>query len=250
MRKKLVAGNWKMNGSLAGNRKLLDALAPVDGVDIAVCVPYPYLAQAAEKLDGIDLGVQDVSEFTAGAYTGEVSAVMVAEFGCAYAIVGHSERRALFREGEAEIGRKAAAALAQGLVPIVCIGETLAEREAERVVAVIERQLAPVLEILGAEGLATAVLAYEPVWAIGTGRSATVAQVAETHAAIRAWLASHGVASERVKILYGGSVKADNARELFALDDVDGGLIGGASLIAEEFLAICRAAAVAQSCIE
>lgn len=250
MRKKLVAGNWKMNGGLASNRELLCALAPVAGVDVAVCVPYPYLAQASEALDGIALGVQDVSEFTAGPYTGEVSAAMVAEFGCGYAIVGHSERRALFREDEAQIGRKAEAALAHGVVPIVCIGETLAEREAGEVVAVVERQLAPVLEVLGREGLAKAVLAYEPVWAIGTGRSATVAQVAETHGAIRAWLANHGVAAERVKILYGGSVKADNARELFALDDVDGGLIGGASLVADEFLAICRAAAVVQSCIQ
>ena len=240
---RLVAGNWKMNGSLAANRELLDGLVSIPGVEIAVCVPYPYLAQAQQRPEGVALGAQDVSEYAAGAYTGEVSAAMLAEFGCRYAIVGHSERRALFGEEDATVGRKALAALQAGLVPIVCVGETLAECDEARAVEVIGRQLEAVREVLGAAAMGAVVLAYEPVWAIGTGRSASVAQVAEVHAAIRAWLKVHGVAAGGVRILYGGSVKADNAAALFAVEDVDGGLIGGASLVAADFLAICRAAA-------
>ncbi len=239
---RLVAGNWKMNGSLAANRDLLDGLVSVPGTEVAVCVPYPYLAQAQQRPTGVALGAQDVSEYGAGAYTGEVSAAMLAEFGCRYAIVGHSERRALFGEDDATAGRKAAAALRSGLVPIVCVGETLAERDDGRVMEVIGRQLAAVREVLGVAAMGEIVLAYEPVWAIGTGRSASVAQVAEVHAAIRAWLKAHGVAGG-VRILYGGSVKPDNAAAIFAVADVDGGLIGGASLVAAGFMAICRAAA-------
>ncbi|MBV2263272.1 MAG: triose-phosphate isomerase [Thauera sp.] len=239
---RLVAGNWKMNGSLAANRDLLDGLVSVPGTEVAVCVPYPYLAQAQQRPAGVVLGAQDVSEYGAGAYTGEVSAAMLAEFGCRYAIVGHSERRALFREDDATVGRKALAALQAGLVPIVCVGETLAERDEGRVLEVIGRQLEAVREVLGVAAMSVIVLAYEPVWAIGTGRSASVAQVAEVHAAIRAWLKAHGVA-EGVRILYGGSLKPDNAAALFAVEDVDGGLIGGASLAAADFMAICRAAA-------
>ena len=239
---RLVAGNWKMNGSLAANRDLLDGLVSVPGTEVAVCVPYPYLAQAQQRPAGVALGAQDVSEYGAGAYTGEVSAAMLAEFGCRYAIVGHSERRALFGEDDATAGRKAAAALRSGLVPIVCVGETLAERDDGRVMEVIGRQLAVVREVLGVAAMGEIVLAYEPVWAIGTGRSASVAQVAEVHAAIRAWLKAHGVAGG-VRILYGGSVKPDNAAAIFAVADVDGGLIGGASLAAADFMAICRAAA-------
>lgn len=239
---RLVAGNWKMNGSLAANRDLLDGLVSVPGTEVAVCVPYPYLAQAQQRPAGVALGAQDVSEYGAGAYTGEVSAAMLMEFGCRYAIVGHSERRALFGEDDATAGRKAGAALRAGLVPIVCVGETLAERDDGRVMEVIGRQLAAVREVLGVAAMGEIVLAYEPVWAIGTGRSASVAQVAEVHAAIRAWLKAHDVA-RGVRILYGGSVKPDNAAAIFAVADVDGGLIGGASLVAADFMAICRAAA-------
>lgn len=239
---RLVAGNWKMNGGLAANRDLLDGLMAVPGVEMAVCVPYPYLAQLLERPAGVALGAQDVSEFEAGAYTGEVSAGMLAEFGCRYVIVGHSERRALFGEDDAVVGRKAHAALAHGLVPIVCVGETLAERDEDRVMAVIGRQLAAVVDVLGVAAMAQVVVAYEPVWAIGTGRSASVEQVGEVHAAIRAWLAGRGVAAAAVRLLYGGSMKADNAAALFAVPDVDGGLVGGASLVAADFMAISRAA--------
>ncbi|APR05749.1 triose-phosphate isomerase [Thauera chlorobenzoica] len=240
---RLVAGNWKMNGSLVANRVLLDQLEASPGVEVAVCVPYPYLAQLQQRPGGLALGAQDVSEYAAGAYTGEVSASMLAEFGCRYVIVGHSERRALFGEQDVTVGRKARAALAAGVVPIVCVGETLAERDAGRVMAVIGRQLAAVLEVLGVAAMASVVLAYEPVWAIGSGSSASAEQVAEVHGGIRAWLVAHGVEAESVRILYGGSVKPGNAREIFAVADVDGGLIGGASLVAVDFMAICGAAA-------
>ena len=240
---RLVAGNWKMNGSLAANRKLLDELVVQPGMEMAVCVPFPYLAQLQERAPGLVLGAQDVSEFEAGAYTGEVSAAMLAEFGCRFVIVGHSERRALFGEDDLLVGRKARAALAQRLAPIVCVGETLAERDAGQAMSVIGRQLAAVVEVLGREAMAGVVLAYEPVWAIGSGRSAAVAQVEEVHAGIRGWLRAQGVSAEGVRILYGGSVKPENAAALFAVPDVDGGLIGGASLVGEDFMAICRAAA-------
>lgn len=240
---RLVAGNWKMNGSLAANRRLLDTLVVPSGVEVVVCVPFPYLAQLRERPNGLLLGAQDVSEYEAGAYTGEVSGAMLAEFGCRYVIVGHSERRALFGEDDLLVARKARAAMGQGLVPIVCVGETLAERDEGRATSVIGRQLDAVREVLGASAMSDVVLAYEPVWAIGSGRSATVAQVAEVHAGIRGWLRSWGVPAERVRILYGGSVKPGNAAGLFAVADVDGVLIGGASLVAEDFMAICRAAA-------
>lgn len=241
---KLVAGNWKMNGSLASNRALLDAIAPAVGVDVLVCVPFPYLAQAQERSPGIALGAQDVSEFANGAYTGEVSASMLRDFGCTFVIVGHSERRSLFGESDEIVGRKAAAALTAGIEPIVCVGETLAQRDAGRVVDVIGAQLNATLGVLGREGMGCITIAYEPVWAIGTGRSATAAQAGEVHRAIRAWLMERGVDSSRVRILYGGSMKPQNAVELFATECVDGGLIGGASLVPEDFSAICRAAAM------
>lgn len=242
---KLVAANWKMNGSLAANRALIEALEPVAGVEVVVCVPYPYLDQARRLLRVAALGAQDVCEFPVGAYTGEVSAAMLAEFDCRYVIVGHSERRALFGETDLAVGRKAAAALVGGLVPIVCVGETLAERDAGKVMDVIGRQLSAVIEVIGPADLARVVIAYEPVWAVGTGRTATPAQAAEVHSGIRGWLRAREVAVERVRILYGGSVKPDNAAELFSMPDIDGGLIGGASLVAIDFSAICRAAAVA-----
>lgn len=241
--RKFVAGNWKMNGSLAANEALLAGLEAVPGVEVALCVPYPYLGQLQRRPVGLELGAQDVSEFDVGAYTGEVSAAMLAEFGCRYVIVGHSERRALFGDDDLSVARKAEAALSFGLVPIVCVGETLAERDTGQVCAVISRQLAAVGEVLGRERFGGVVVAYEPVWAIGTGRSATAAQAEEVHAAIRGWLVEQGVQADAVRIVYGGSVKPDNAAELFAMPNVDGGLIGGASLVADDFMAICRAAA-------
>ncbi|MCL2162614.1 MAG: triose-phosphate isomerase [Betaproteobacteria bacterium] len=242
MARKLVVGNWKLNGSLAANEALLAACEALAGVDMAVCVPFPYLAQVASRLGGMALGAQTVSEFQSGAYTGEVSAEMLAEMGCRYVIVGHSERRALFGEDDATVGRKAAAALRAGLVPIVCVGESLSERDAGRVMEVIGRQLDAVRESIGAQGLSRTVIAYEPVWAIGTGRAASAEEAQAVHAAIRRQLAKYGAPAAEIRILYGGSVKTDNAQALFAMPDVDGGLIGGASLVAQDFMAVCRAA--------
>jgi triosephosphate isomerase len=234
MRARLVAGNWKMHGSLAANAALLDALVAA-GVDCAVCVPFPYLAQAADRLRGtrLALGAQTVSEHASGAYTGEVSASMLGEFGCRYVLVGHSERRQVFGETDAQVAAKFAAAQGAGITPILCVGETLAEREAGRTQEVVARQLDAVL----AKGeLGDAVLAYEPVWAIGTGRTATPQQAQEVHAFLRQRVTA------ATRVLYGGSVKADNAAAIFAQPDVDGGLIGGASLKAQEFIAICKLA--------
>jgi len=248
-RRSLVVGNWKMNGTLGDNAGLLRGLLDtVDGAGqerAAVCVPYPYLAQVGALLQGSGYawGAQDVSEFERGAYTGEVSVGMLAEFGCRYAIVGHSERRALFGESSAVVARKAARALAGGLTPIVCVGETLAEREAGQTHAVVGAQLNAVLDVLGADA-ARMVLAYEPVWAIGTGKTASPAQAQDVHAHLRALLAARSATlGADVSILYGGSVKADNAVELFAMPDIDGGLIGGAALVVKDFAAIIAAAA-------
>ncbi|HKE38457.1 MAG TPA: triose-phosphate isomerase [Casimicrobiaceae bacterium] len=243
MRGKLVVGNWKMHGGLKQNDALLADLragwtAPV-GRGLAVCVPFPYLWQAQAALSGsaIAWGVQNMSEHASGAFTGEVSAAMAAEFGCTYAIVGHSERRVLFKESDATVAAKASAAMQAGLTPIVCVGETLAEREAGSTGAVVTRQLEPVLASLG-DRIIRAVLAYEPVWAIGTGRNASPEQAQEVHHLLRQRL---GVENSAVPLLYGGSVKAPNARSLFQMPDIDGGLIGGASLKADEFLAIANA---------
>ena len=237
MRSRLVAGNWKMHGSRAANAGLLDAIARAaqGQAACAVCVPYPYLHQASERLAGtpVALGAQNVSEHAQGAYTGEVSAAMLAEFGCRYVIVGHSERRQLFGESDEQVAAKFAAARKAGLTPILCVGETLEEREAGRTEEVVGRQLSAVLEI---SSFSEAVLAYEPVWAIGTGRNATPEQAQAVHAFLR-----RRVSSE-TPILYGGSVKPANAAGLFAMPDIDGGLIGGASLIADDFIAILRAA--------
>ena len=246
MRLKLVVGNWKMNGGLAANAALLDALArewpPAvrDGRTLAVCVPYPYLAQARERLDGTPIawGAQDVSEQPAGAYTGDVAGGMIAEFGCRYVIVGHSERRQGHGETDALVAAKAKAVQAAGMMPIVCVGETLAEREAALTTTVVGRQIDEVSESLGA-AMPRTVVAYEPVWAIGTGRTATPAQAQEVHAFLRDRLSRTGAGE--VQLLYGGSVKAANAAALFAMADVDGALVGGASLDAKEFLAIARA---------
>ena len=252
MRTKLVVGNWKLNGSLAGNEALLKAVqagvfAAKDRI-CAVCVPYPYLAQMGTLLRGtaIAWGSQDVSRHEKGAYTGEVSGAMVAEFGARFAIVGHSERRSMFGETDSIVADKFAAARKAGLTPIFCVGETLAEREAGVTESVLARQLDALLAKQGAAGLEGAVVAYEPVWAIGTGKTATSAQAEEAHAFIRARIAAQdaGVAG-RLPILYGGSVKGSNAAELFAMPNVDGGLVGGASLAADDFIAIWRAAVAA-----
>ena len=249
MRRRLVAGNWKMHGTRAANETLLEGiLAGLGGlgeVECAVCVPYPYLAQASERLRGtaVGWGAQNVSEHAQGAYTGEVSAAMLADCGCRYVIVGHSERRQLYGESDAQVAAKFAAVQSAAMTPILCVGETLAERDAGKTENVVQRQLDEVLAVSGASGFAYAVLAYEPVWAIGTGRNATPEQARDVHAFLRARLAREdaGVARE-LRILYGGSVKAANAAALFAMQELDGGLIGGASLNAQEFLAIGRAA--------
>jgi triosephosphate isomerase len=246
MRGKLAVGNWKMNGRLASNAALLDALLrgwpakPSAARAMAVCVPFPYLAQARERLSGSSIawGAQDVSEHASGAFTGEVAAAMLAELGCRYAIVGHSERRAYHRESDALVAAKAKASLEAGVTPIVCVGETLAEREAGATDAVVSRQLDAAIEVLGSR-MRDVVVAYEPVWAIGTGRTATPEQAQEVHARLRKRLAA--VDAPDVPLLYGGSVKASNAASLFAMPDVDGGLVGGASLEASEFLAIALA---------
>jgi len=231
-RVRLVAGNWKMHGSRASIAALLDALVEENPTGCAVCAPFPYLAQVAERLRGstIAWGAQNVAEHAQGAYTGEVSAAMLAEFGCRYVIVGHSERRQLYCETDAQVAAKFAAVRSAGMTPILCVGETLAQREAGETEQVVERQLAAVR-------FADAVLAYEPVWAIGTGRNATPEQAQAVHALLR-----RRVPAE-TPILYGGSVKPQNAAAIFAMPDVDGGLIGGASLVAKDFLDIVKAAA-------
>lgn len=243
-RKRLVIGNWKMHGTQADNASLLNGLcagvAAVGKCELAVCVPFPYLGQANASLQGSGIlwGAQDVSVHEKGAYTGEVSAAMLADFSCRWVLVGHSERRSLHNEGDQLVAEKAAAALKAGITPVVCVGETLDEQESGRTTEIIARQLAPVLA-LGAEAVAKMVVAYEPVWAIGTGRTATPEQAQEVHAFIRARLAD--LNAKNVRILYGGSVKASNAASLFAMPDIDGALVGGASLVAEEFLRIAAA---------
>ncbi len=244
MRRKLVVGNWKMHGSRPANAELLSALiaARPFALDVAVCVPSIYIHETAATLAGSDIrwGAQDVSQHAQGAYTGEISAAMLAEAGCRYAIVGHSERRAYHGESDQVVADKAQAALAKGVTPIVCVGETLAQRDAGETEAVVKRQLSVVIHQL-AHCASEIVVAYEPVWAIGTGRTATPEQAQAVHAVLRAQLQAATGHGERMKILYGGSVKADNAATLFAQPDIDGGLIGGASLKAADFIAICRA---------
>ncbi|MBL8515671.1 MAG: triose-phosphate isomerase [Betaproteobacteria bacterium] len=248
MRRKLVVGNWKLNGSLAANAALVAAFRqrflPATGAVCGVCVPAVYLAQAAELLanTGIEPGAQDLSREVRGAFTGEVSAAMLADVGAKLCIVGHSERRALFGDTDEQVAVKFGRAKAAGLTPILCVGETLAEREAGVTDAVVIRQLDAVLAPHGRAALENAVVAYEPVWAIGTGKTATSEQAQSVHAVIRARLAKvdAGLAAE-MPILYGGSVKAANAAELFAMPDVDGGLVGGASLDAQEFVGIWNA---------
>lgn len=243
-RSKLVVGNWKMHGSRAANAELLAALLAGRpyAADVAVCAPAVFIGDVAATLAGSDIrwGAQDVSAHEQGAFTGEVSAAMLAECGCRYAIVGHSERRALHAESDELVAAKAQAALARGVTPIVCVGETLAERDAGQTEAVVKRQLSVVIHQL-AHCAAEMVVAYEPVWAIGTGRTATPEQAQAVHRVLRSQLHAATGRGEAMKILYGGSVKADNAPALFAQPDIDGGLIGGASLKAADFIAICRA---------
>ena len=249
MRSKLVAGNWKMHGGLVQNQDLLkEIIAGTVGlqeVHVAVCVPYPYLSQAQLLLQDTHVywGAQNVSQHAQGAYTGEVSAAMLVDFRCRYVIVGHSERRASYGEDSATVALKFKAAQATGLTPILCVGETLAQRESAVTEQVVAEQLDAVIASEGINALAKSVIAYEPVWAIGTGKTATPAQAQDVHAFIRDRIAAHDLeVATGLKILYGGSVKANNAEELFDMPDIDGGLIGGASLIADEFITICRAA--------
>ena len=245
--KKLVAGNWKMNGSLAANAALVQALladsAQVWGCDVAVCVPAAYLAQLQSLTQGsaLALGAQDVSAQEGGAFTGENAAAMLKDFGVRYCLVGHSERRQYHQESDALVAAKAQRALAAGITPIVCVGETLAEREAGDTEAVIKRQLAAVVHVNG-HCISEIVLAYEPVWAIGTGKTASPEQAQAVHAVLRQQLQAASASADRVRILYGGSMNAGNAASLLAQPDIDGGLIGGASLKAADFLSIIRAA--------
>lgn len=246
MSRKLIAGNWKMNGGLAANEALVKAMLAAIGspaCDVALCVPAPYLAQLQSLLQGspIAWGSQDVSAHEQGAYTGEISVAMLKDFGCRYAIVGHSERRQYHGETDEVVAAKAQRALAGGVTPIVCVGETLAQREAGETEAVVKRQLAAVIHTVG-HCITEIVVAYEPVWAIGTGKTASPEQAQQVHAVLRAQLAAATTNPKRIHILYGGSMNAANAASLLAQPDIDGGLIGGASLKAADFLQIVAAA--------
>ena len=245
MRRKLVAGNWKMHGNHRANAELLAGISGAGpfGCDVAVCVPFPYLSETAVALAGspVRWGAQDCSAHEQGAYTGEVSVAMLAEFGCRYVIVGHSERRQYHAETDLLVAEKAKIALARGVTPIVCVGETLAQREAGETEAVVKRQLSAVIHALG-HCAGEMVVAYEPVWAIGTGKVATPEQAQAVHALLRAQLKAATPHADEMKILYGGSMKPDNAVSLLSQPDIDGGLIGGAALKAADFVAVCRAA--------
>ncbi|MDC1311422.1 triose-phosphate isomerase [Burkholderiales bacterium] len=247
-RKQLVVGNWKMNGSLSDNAALLDGLSGADGLmalDVAVCVPYLYLAQARERLasGGVSWGAQNVSEYDSGAYTGEVSGKMLVDFQVSFGLVGHSERRSLYAEPNELVGIKARKLLEVEVTPIVCVGETLEQREAGQTFEIVSSQFEAVIEQIGIENLGRIVIAYEPVWAIGTGLTASPAQAQEVHGYIREQVALlDKAAAGSLRILYGGSVKPDSAEKLFQQADVDGGLIGGASLNLIDFLTICRLA--------
>ncbi len=249
MRKPMVAGNWKMNGSREGAKELLKGIiagsSDLGEVDVVVCPPSILMADVAAQLadSRISWGAQDVATAESGAFTGEISAGMLNDFACRYAIVGHSERRALFHDTDEVVAEKFQAAQTTGLIPVLCVGELLEEREAGVTEQVVEKQLSAVVQRCGITALKEAVIAYEPVWAIGTGKTASPQQAQAVHVFIRTWLSTQDASvAESMQILYGGSVKANNAIELFAQKDIDGGLIGGASLQADEFLAICRAA--------
>ena len=249
MRKPIIAGNWKMNGSRSSIKELLDGIkagmGDVKSADVAVCAPSIYLSDVSAQLEGSDVawGGQNLSTEASGAFTGEISAGMLLDFNCKYVIVGHSERRTLYGEDDALVAKKFEVARQAGLIPILCIGETLEERESGVTNEVCARQMNAVIETSGVAALADAVVAYEPVWAIGTGKTATPEMAQETHAAIRAMIAEKDAdVAAKVRIQYGGSMNAGNAADLLAMEDIDGGLIGGASLKADDFLAICKAA--------
>ncbi len=254
MRQKLVAGNWKMHGSLQSNQVLLAQLrenldaklgAQCARLEVLVCVPAPYLAQVQSSLSGSSIawGAQNVSQHKSGAYTGEISTSMLQDFGCRHVLIGHSERRGMYGETDFVVAAKFKAAKVAGLIPVLCVGETLQERESGVTESVIARQIDAVLEVSGIDGFWQTVVAYEPVWAIGTGKTASPGQAQAVHAYIRQRLSQHHAGlAEELRIVYGGSVKADNAAELFAMPDIDGGLVGGASLVSAEFVAICEAA--------
>ena len=257
MRVKLVAGNWKMNGNLASSQALIASILPrlasLDRARYAVCVPFPYITSAGQAMRGsnVALGAQDLSQFEDGAYTGSVSGAMLVDCGCRYVIVGHSERRTVFEERDDTVALKYAQAVKHRLTAILCVGESLAERDAGATESVVARQLDAVIRRCGVAALAQGVIAYEPVWAIGTGRTATPQQAQAVHAFIRSRIAAEDRRlAENLPILYGGSVKAGNAAQLFAMADVDGGLIGGASLVADEFVAICAAAQGAREMVK
>lgn len=245
MRRQIVIGNWKMNGDSRFNRELLGKLSSIwSGVhkaEVAVCVPYPYLAEAASLLENtnIGLGAQDVSQQSNGAYTGDISASMLTDVGCTYVLVGHSERREYHKESSDLVAQKFEAAYNSGMIPVLCVGETLQDREADKTFDVVGGQLHKVVNRCGLDGIAKGIIAYEPVWAIGTGRSATPQMAQDVHSYIREVLGPEG---DQIRILYGGSVKPDSAESLFKQKDIDGALVGGASLKAEDFVAICRAA--------
>jgi triosephosphate isomerase len=250
MRKRLVAGNWKMNGSRKSAAALFSAVVQaadsVADVEIAVFPPYPLLADGMRALSdsSVALGAQNLAEHDNGAFTGEISGALIAEYGCRFVIVGHSERRTLYGESDATVARKFAAAQRHGLVPILCVGESLEERDAGATETVVTRQVGSVLDVVGEQGFANAVIAYEPVWAIGTGKTASPEQAQAVHAFIREKISGRDATiAGALRILYGGSVKASNAASLFGMPDIDGGLVGGASLDGEEFLSICQAAA-------
>lgn len=251
MRPLTIIGNWKMNGGLSTNQALLSEILVLGGTffkgaankgQFGLCVPYPYLSQAQSLLkdSGIALGAQDVSDHPYGAYTGDVSAQMLGEFGCHYVIVGHSERRQYHHEGDGLVARKARAALQAGLTPVICVGETEEERDEGRTLVVVRRQLQTVLDLLQGQ-IGSCLIAYEPVWAIGTGKVPVPAEAQDVHRELRLQLAKFDAdAASKVAILYGGSLKPDNAHELLAMPDIDGGLVGGASLNAQEFVALCQ----------
>ncbi|MGA2190555.1 MAG: triose-phosphate isomerase [Steroidobacteraceae bacterium] len=254
MRRPVVAGNWKMHGSRSANQALLTELErrlqPEWPIDVVVCPPYVYLADAVRLLDEgqIRVGAQDVCAEAGGAFTGQVSVAMLRDIGCRYVIVGHSERRRLYHEDDALVARKFASVVQAGLIPVLCVGETLEEHEAHQAEAVVARQIDAVIAMNGIGSFAHAILAYEPVWAIGTGRTATPQQAQGVHAYLRDRIAAQDAnIGARLRILYGGSVKGGNAAELFEMPDVDGGLVGGASLSADEFQQICAAAALRET---
>jgi triosephosphate isomerase (TIM) len=250
-RRPLILGNWKMHGGYDANSELINALLAgfkslriQKAVDVGVCVPSVYLSHTEDLCYGTDLqyGTQDCSAYSKGAYTGDVSAAMLAEFGVHYVLVGHSERRQYQQESDHGVALKAQQALQSGVTPVICIGETLEQREAQQTLAVLTEQLQAVIEILGASSLSDCVIAYEPVWAIGTGKTASPEQAQQVHQALRQWLSAQGADAQAIRLLYGGSMKPDNASRLLAQADIDGGLIGGAALIAEDFLSIVQAA--------